>query len=81
MSHYPNPADLYPGAAAHIYSQPLTLARVWRIVERGGITRVWCVVWAGDACDPEPRILPADHVWLSDNPKEPPALPRWASTP
>jgi hypothetical protein len=77
--HFPPSGSLYVGASVHVYSYPLMLARVWRIIERDGVpVRVWLVVWPGDACEPEPRIVGGDHVWLSDNPKEPPELPEWA---
>jgi hypothetical protein len=57
-------------------------ARLWQLsnspqnAHQGGVA--WCVVWRKTARRPVLRLLPLDALRISQNPTEPPPMPRWA---
>jgi hypothetical protein len=78
--------DLYPGVAVDFTREALRAdvryARLWRKSdspqngEQGGMA--WCAVWLKTARHPTLKLLPLDALRISQNPTEPPPLPRWA---
>jgi hypothetical protein len=77
---------LYPGVAVDLTRRDLRAgvkyARFWHAsgspqnAEQGGMA--WCFVWRKQARRPALTLLPLDTLRLSQNPTEPPPLPRWA---
>jgi hypothetical protein len=77
---------LYPGVAVDLTTDELRAgvkyARLWRKSDspqnahQGGVA--WCVVWLKKARRPILKLLPLDALRVSQNPTEPPPLPRWA---
>ena len=77
---------LYPGVAVDLTKAELRAdvryARLWRVsdsprnVEQGGMA--WCAVWRKTARRPVLQLLPVSVLRISQNPTEPPPLPRWA---
>jgi hypothetical protein len=77
---------LYPSVAVDLTQEELRAdvryARLWQLshspqnAHQGGVA--WCVVWLKKARRPVLRLLPLDALRISQNPTEPPPMPRWA---
>jgi hypothetical protein len=79
--------DLYPGVAVDLTKDELRAdvryARLWRRsdspqnAEQRGVA--WCMVWPKRKRPrPQLALFPLDALRVSQNPTEPPPMPRWA---
>jgi hypothetical protein len=79
-------SHLYPSVAVDLTQEELRAdvryARLWQLsaspqnAHQGGVA--WCVVWLKKARHPTLKLLPLDALRISQNPTEPPPMPRWA---
>jgi hypothetical protein len=71
--------ELYNGVPVDVYNGKGKKAEIWtaRFLNFSATGKCWVVCWSDRASGPFPRLANASSIRVSNNPVEPPKMPKW----